>query len=108
MITFQIPRFKNLSCELGFKFRHVNESNLQFKYRHTIYTVSLRKQNCEKHSKCEAMVTVYEDKRFQTHVDENLHCVICTEVLRGPVQCRRNEHHFCRNCIIEHLKHSEV
>ena len=23
------------------------------------------------------------------------------------VQCQRNEHHFCRNCIIEHLKHSQ-
>ena len=53
------------------------------------------------------MATGYEDKRFQTLVDENLHCVICTKVLRDPVQCRRNEHHFCRNCIIEHLKHSQ-
>ena len=53
------------------------------------------------------MATGYEDKRFQTLVDENLHCVICTEVLRDPVQCQRNEHHFCRNCIIEHLKHSQ-
>ena len=53
------------------------------------------------------MATGYEDRRFQTLVDENLHCVICTEVLRDPVQCRRNEHHFCRNCIIEHLKHSQ-
>ena len=54
------------------------------------------------------MATGYEDRRFQTLVDENLHCVICTEVLmRDPVQCRRNEHHFCSNCIIEHLKHSQ-
>ena len=53
------------------------------------------------------MATGYEDKRFQTLVDESLHCVICTEVLRDPVQCRMNEHHFCRNCIIEHLKHSQ-
>ena len=52
------------------------------------------------------MATGYEDRRFQTLVDENLHCVICTEVLRDPVQCRSNEHHFCRNCITEHLKHS--
>ena len=52
------------------------------------------------------MATGYDDGRFETKVDENLHCVICTEVLKDPVQCRRNEHHFCRNCITEHLKHS--
>ena len=28
-------------------------------------------------------------------------------MLRDPVQCRSNEHHFCRNCITEHLKHSQ-
>jgi hypothetical protein len=48
----------------------------------------------------------YEDSRFETKVDENLHCVICTNVLKDPVQCRRNEHHFCRACITERLKHS--
>ena len=48
----------------------------------------------------------YEDNRFETKVDENLHCVICTNVLKDPVQCRRNEHHFCRTCITENLKHS--
>ena len=52
------------------------------------------------------MATGYEDNRFETKVDENLHCIICTEVLKDPVQCRRNEHHFCRNCITKHLKHS--
>ena len=52
------------------------------------------------------MATGYDDGRFETKVDENLHCVICTEVLKDPVQCRRNEHHFCRNCITKHLKHS--
>ena len=66
-------------------------------------------------SKCEAltisedsqaMAMGYEDDRFETKVNENLHCVICTEVLKDPVQCRSNEHHFCRNCITEHLKHS--
>ena len=54
------------------------------------------------------MATGYEDERFVTKVDDNLHCVICTEVLKDPVQCRRNEHHLCRNCIIEHLKHSRT
>ena len=54
------------------------------------------------------MSTGYEESRFETKVDENLRCVICTEVLKDPVQCRRNEHHFCKNCIIEHLKHSKT
>ena len=53
------------------------------------------------------MATGYEDSRFETQVDQSLHCVICTEVLKDPVQCRRNEHHFCRNCITEHLRHSQ-
>ena len=54
------------------------------------------------------MATGYEDSRFETQVDESLHCIICTEVLKDPVQCRRNEHHFCRNCITEHLRHSQT
>ena len=53
------------------------------------------------------MATGYEDERFETKVDHNLHCIICREVLKDPVQCRRNEHHFCRNCITEHLRHSQ-
>ena len=54
------------------------------------------------------MATGYEESRFENKVDENLRCVICTEVLKDPVQCRRNEHHFCKSCIIEHLKHSKT
>ncbi len=52
----------------------------------------------------QAMATGYQDNRFETKVDENLHCIICREVLKDPVQCRRNEHHFCRNCITKYLK----
>ena len=63
---------------------------------------SLRKFT--KQNVAQAMATGYEDHRFETKVDENLHCIICTEVLKDPVQCRTNEHHFCRNCITEHLK----
>ena len=51
------------------------------------------------------MAAGYEDSRFETKVDVNLHCVICTEVLKDPVQCSRNEHHFCSKCIAKHLKH---
>ena len=54
------------------------------------------------------MATGYEESRFETKVDENLCCAICTEVLKDPVQCRRNEHHFCKNCIIECLKYSQT
>ena len=53
------------------------------------------------------MATGYEDSRFDKKVDDNLHCVICMEVLKDPVQCPRNEHHFCKNCITEHLKHAQ-
>ena len=52
------------------------------------------------------MAAGYEDSRFETKVNENLYCVICKQVLKDPVQCSRNEHHFCRKCIVEHLKHS--
>ena len=36
-------------------------------------------------------------------IKENLQCVICMEILKDPVQCVENEHHFCRECIHEHL-----
>ncbi len=65
---------------------------------------SLRKFT--KQNVAQAMATGYDDNRFETKVDENLHCIICREVLKDPVQCRRNEHHFCRNCITKHLKNS--
>lgn len=46
----------------------------------------------------------YEETRFRHAVDKNFHCPICMNVLREPVQCRRNEHHFCTPCIKRHLK----
>ena len=49
------------------------------------------------------METGYEDSRFETQVDEGLHCAKCEKVLRDPVQCYRNEDHFCRYCITELL-----
>ena len=52
------------------------------------------------------MATGYEVSRFETQVDESLHCAICEEVLRDPVQCCRNGHHFCRNCITENRRYS--
>ena len=52
------------------------------------------------------MATGYEDDRFETKVDPDLYCAICRGVLKDPVQCRENEHHFCTKCIKEHLKYS--
>ena len=46
----------------------------------------------------------YDDDRFESHVDENFHCSICYNVLKGPRMCRNNEHIFCHDCITQHLK----
>ena len=46
----------------------------------------------------------YDDERFESIVDQNFHCLICYNVLKDPVMCRRNEHYFCRGCITEHLR----
>ena len=46
----------------------------------------------------------YDDNRFEKAVDGNFHCTICMKVLKDPVQCRRNEHYFCKPCITRHLE----
>ncbi|CAB4043996.1 E3 ubiquitin- ligase NRDP1 [Paramuricea clavata] len=46
----------------------------------------------------------YDDERFESMVDQNFHCLICYNVLKDPVMCRRNQHYFCRGCITEHLR----
>ena len=46
----------------------------------------------------------YDDERFESPVPENLHCDICLNVLRKPMQCVRNEHSFCKPCITRHLQ----
>ena len=50
----------------------------------------------------------YLDKRFPVVVNANFHCPICFNVLRDPVQCRRNEHYFCLCCITKHLEISQT
>ena len=45
----------------------------------------------------------YDEERFETTVNRNFHCLICFNVLRDPVMCRRNQHYFCRGCITKHL-----
>ena len=49
----------------------------------------------------------YDETRFITCVEEDLHCGICTDILREPKQCQRNEHHFCTSCINRHLETSK-
>lgn len=49
----------------------------------------------------------YDETRFLTCVEEDLHCGICTDILREPKQCQRNEHHFCTSCINRHLETSK-
>lgn len=49
----------------------------------------------------------YSPDRFQTSVDKNFFCPICTDVLKDPVQCH-NQHYFCRACITKHLLKSET
>ena len=46
----------------------------------------------------------YDDERFASIVDQHFHCLICYNVLKDPVMCRRNQHYFCRGCITEHLR----
>ena len=46
----------------------------------------------------------YDDERFESIVDQNFHCLICYNVLKDPVMCRRNQHDFCHGCITEHLR----
>ena len=46
----------------------------------------------------------YDDERFESIVDQHFHCLICYNVLKDPVMCRRNQHYFCRGCITEHLR----
>ena len=45
----------------------------------------------------------YPDEQFETVVSDNLHCAICSCVLKDPVMCK-NEHCFCRGCITKHLQ----
>ena len=46
----------------------------------------------------------YDDERFESIVDQNFRCLICYNVLKDPVMCRRNQHYFCHGCITEHLR----
>ena len=59
-------------------------------------------------SKLSVRETGYDDERFEQIVSESLHCIICTNVIKDPVVCQRNEHLFCRACITIHLMYSNT
>ena len=59
-------------------------------------------------SKLAVCDTGYEDERFEHVVNQTLHCIICTNVIKDPVMCQRNEHLFCRACITIHLMYSST
>ena len=59
-------------------------------------------------SKLAVYDTGYEDERFEQIVSQTLHCIICTNVIKDPVMCQRNEHLFCRACITIHLMYSST
>ena len=59
-------------------------------------------------SKLAVRETGYDDERFEQIVSETLHCIICTNVIKDPVMCQRNEHLFCRACITIHLMYSNT
>ena len=59
-------------------------------------------------SKLAVYETGYEDERFEQIVSQTLHCIICTNVIKDPVMCQRNEHLFCRACITIHLMYSST
>ena len=48
----------------------------------------------------------YAKERFTTIVNRNFLCLSCSNVLKDPVLCSRNQHCFCRACITKHLENS--
>ena len=59
-------------------------------------------------SKLAVYDTGCDDERFEQIVSQTLHCIICTNVIKDPVMCQRNEHLFCRACITIHLMYSST
>ena len=49
-----------------------------------------------------------ERERFIGKVDSELMCSICVQVLQDPIQIRKCEHYFCKNCIDEWWKHKHA
>ena len=49
----------------------------------------------------------YDDDRFVSKVNRNFTCQMCSNVVRDPVLCPRNQHCFCRSCITKHLENAQ-
>ena len=48
----------------------------------------------------------YDKERLVTTISRNFLCLLCSNVLKEPVLCPRNQHCFCRGCITKHLENS--
>ena len=55
-----------------------------------------------------ASLSKEEKSCFAGEIIDDFNCVLCLNVLKNPLQCQRNEHHFCRTCITRHLKKSKT
>ena len=49
----------------------------------------------------------YDEERFVSTVNRNFLCQICSNVLKDPVLCPRNQHCYCRSCITKQLENSQ-
>ena len=49
----------------------------------------------------------YDEERFVTKINRNFICQMCSNVVRDPVLCPRNQHCFCRSCITKHLENGQ-
>ena len=49
----------------------------------------------------------YDEKRFVSKFNRNFICQMCSNVVREPVLCPRNQHCFCRSCITKHLENAK-
>ena len=49
----------------------------------------------------------YDEERFVSKINRNFICQMCSNVVRDPVLCQRNQHCFCRSCITRHLANAQ-
>ena len=49
----------------------------------------------------------YDEERLASTVNRNFLCQICFNVLKDPVLCPRNQHCYCRSCIVKQLENSQ-
>ena len=49
----------------------------------------------------------YDEERFVSKFNRNFICQMCSNVVRDPVLCPRNQHCFCHSCITKHLENAQ-